>query len=61
MKDRAVLRAIFGPLPLLGLALLSVGLAPLDGLLAACRQIQAGSAACGLVLLIFVVGRSSCR
>lgn len=61
MKDRAVLRAVAGPLPLLGLVLLIFGLVPLDGLIAACRQLQAGSAACGLVLIIFAVGRTNCR
>ncbi len=61
MKERAVLRALAGPLPLIGLVLLTLGLVPLDGVIAACRQLQAGSAACGLVLIIFAVGRTNCR
>lgn len=59
MKDLA--RALATRLAVGGIVLSILGLLPLCTIIGSCDSLQAASVASGLVLLVFALGRDSCR
>jgi hypothetical protein len=58
MKDLS--RRAVSRLAMTGLVLVVIGLLPLCSLIGDCTRLQAASAATGLIVIAFVLGRSDC-